>query len=125
MLHSGRLTFRAGFYIERAIHIHAQVHTNWTIRGNGTMAYGNTVNTGQLYFPEPLEAKLMALEPYASHTQINRTTNAVDSVFSQVNNGYNPVVSVEPADGKDVTKGMVGYITIGVDTTTLETFNSV
>lgn len=88
------------------------------------MAYGNTVNTGQLYFPEPLEQKLMALEPYASHTQINRTTNAVDSVFSEVHNGYSPVVSVVPVDGQDVTKGMVGYITIGVDTTSLETFTS-
>lgn len=107
----------AGFYVERAIHIHAQVHTNWTVRGNGTMAYGDTVNTGQLYFSEPLSAKIMALEPYASHTEINRTTNAVDTVFSEVDNGFSPVVSVVPADGQDVTKGMVGYITIGVDTT--------
>lgn len=81
------------------------------------MAYGDTVNTGQLYFSEPLSAKVMALEPYASHTEINRTTNAVDTVFSEVDNGFSPVVSVVPADGQDVTKGMVGYITIGVDTT--------
>ncbi|KAJ5997712.1 hypothetical protein N7522_009372 [Penicillium canescens] len=111
-----------GFYVERSIHIHVQVHTDWTIRGNGTMAYGNTVSTGQIYFDEPLSQKIMALEPYASHTEINRTTNAVDSVFSgDTENGYNPIVSVVPADGKDVTKGMIGYITIGVDKTATAT----
>lgn len=98
-----------------------QVHTDWTIRGNGTIAYGNTVSTGQVYFEEELEAKIMALEPYASHTEINRTTNAADTVFSEDTvNGYNPVISIVPIDGKDVTKGMVGYITIGVDTTAIE-----
>ena len=109
--------------MERAIHIHVQVHTDWSIRRNGTMAYGDTVSTGQLYFDEPLEKKIMSLEPYASHTEINRTTNAVDSVFSQdTAGGYNPVVSVVPLDGKDVTKGMVGYVTIGVDTTAVDSY---
>lgn len=66
----------------------------------------------------------MALQPYASHTQINRTTNANDSVFSQdTAGGYNPIVSVVPADGQDVSNGMIGYITIGVDTSAIETFN--
>lgn len=113
--------FCTGFYIERAIHIHVQVHTDWTVRENGTIAYGNTVSTRQVYFEEELEKKIMALEPYASHTEINRTTNAADSVFSQdTANGYNPVISIVPIDGKDVTKGMVGYITVGVDTTAIE-----
>ncbi|KAJ5952429.1 uncharacterized protein N7479_010842 [Penicillium vulpinum] len=87
-------TIFPGFYVERAIHIHVQVHTDWTIRGNGTIAYGNTISTGQ----------------------IDRVTNAKDMFFDQsTENGYNPVVSVVPIDGKDVTKGMIGYITIGVD----------
>ncbi|KAJ5759149.1 hypothetical protein N7520_006305 [Penicillium odoratum] len=110
-----------GFYIERAIHIHVQVHTDWTIRGNGTMAYGNTVSTGQIYFDEQLEKEIMALEPYVSHTEINRTTNAEDSIYSQdTDNGYNPLISVVPIDDNDLTKGMVGYITVGVDTTAIE-----
>ncbi|CAG8035984.1 unnamed protein product [Penicillium salamii] len=114
-------TIFPGFYVERAIHIHVQVHTDWTIRGNGTMAYGETISTGQIYFDEPLSKKIMAQEPYVSHTEINRTTNAVDSVFEgDTDNGYNPVVSVVPVDGNDVTKGMIGYITIGVDKTKVE-----
>jgi hypothetical protein len=60
----------------------------------------------------------MALEPYVSHTEINRTTNAEDSMsmFSLgFTNGYNPVVSVVPVDGEDVANGMIGYITMGID----------
>ncbi|KAJ5923555.1 Intradiol ring-cleavage dioxygenase core [Penicillium verhagenii] len=115
-------TIFPGFYTERAIHIHVQVHTDWTIRGNGTMAYGNTVSTGQIYFDEDLEEKIMALEPYASHTEINRTTNVQDTVYGDdTDNGYNPVISVVPIDGNDLSKGMVGYITVGVDPTAIET----
>ncbi|RAH51132.1 aromatic compound dioxygenase [Aspergillus brunneoviolaceus CBS 621.78] len=70
---------------------------------------GHTVSTGQIYFAEELEREIMALEQYGSHTQINRTTNAEDSIFSQdTTSGYNPVVSVVPADGKEVRNGMIG-----------------
>ncbi|RAK98310.1 intradiol ring-cleavage dioxygenase [Aspergillus ibericus CBS 121593] len=117
-------TIFPGFYVDRAIHIHVQVHTDWSLRENGTIIASNTVSTGQIYFDEDVEEKLMSVEPYASHTQINRTTNADDSVFSQdTEGGYNPVVSVVPVDGEDLANGMYGYITIGVDTTAIETFN--
>lgn len=60
----------------------------------------------------------MAQEPYVSHTEINRTTNDVDSVFSYgFANGYNPIIDIVAADGEDITNGMIGYITIGIDTT--------
>ncbi|KAJ5557419.1 hypothetical protein N7494_001334 [Penicillium frequentans] len=114
-------TIFPGFYIERAIHIHVQVHTDWTTRENGTLVFENTVSTGQLYFQEALEEKIMAMEPYASHTQINRTRNDVDMEFSKgTKNGYNPVVSVVAIDENDLSKGLIGYITIGVDTTAIE-----
>lgn len=65
----------------------------------------------------------MAMEPYSSHTQINRTTNADDSVFDQdTEGGYNPVVQVVPVDGVDVRNGMVGYITVGVNASAVEVF---
>ncbi|KAJ5889206.1 hypothetical protein N7504_010016 [Penicillium tannophilum] len=114
-------TIFPGFYIQRAIHIHVQVHTDWTTRENGTLVFENTVSTGQLYFEEALEEKIMAMEPYASHTQINRTRNDVDMEFSKgTENGYNPVVSVVAIDENDLSKGLIGYITIGVDTTAVE-----
>jgi protocatechuate 3,4-dioxygenase beta subunit len=105
-----------GFYVERTIHIHVQVHENYVIRGNGTVASSTTISTGQIFLAEDLSAQLMALDPYASHTQINRTTNDIDSIYIQESaNGYNPIISVVPIDGENVANGAIGYITIGVD----------
>lgn len=115
-------TIFPGFYVERAIHIHAQVYHNYTLRENGTISSGDIVSAGQLYFDEDLEAKVMATAPYNQHTQINRTTNAEDSIFSDsFAGGYDPVISIIAADGVDVLNGMIGYVTIGVDTTAVET----
>lgn len=111
-----------GFYVDRAIHIHVQVYHDWVLRENGTISSGDIVSAGQLYFDEALESQIMALDPYSQHTQIDRTTNDIDSIFSDsFDGGYNPVISVVPADGEDVTNGMIGYITIGVDLNDVET----
>ncbi|KAI0430594.1 Intradiol ring-cleavage dioxygenase [Xylaria sp. FL1042] len=109
-------TIFPGFYVERAIHIHVQVFTDWTLHSNGTVSSGNIVSTGQLYFGEDLSAQIMALDPYVTHTQVNRTLNSMDSIYSGgTENGYNPLFSVVPADGESYENGMIGYITIGVD----------
>lgn len=105
-------TIFPGFYTARAIHIHVQVYTEWTLHPNGTLDSGNLVNTGQVYFDEDLEEQIMALEPYASHTTINRTTNAEDTVIADDSeNGYNPIMEVVAADGENVENGMIGFIT--------------
>ncbi|KAH8426533.1 intradiol ring-cleavage dioxygenase [Aspergillus melleus] len=110
-------TIFPGFYAGRAIHVHVQIHTDWSIRENGTMAHGNTVSTGQLYFEENLVERIMAEEPYVLHTGVHRVTNGEDHGISRsFEGGFSPMISVVPVDGKDVTKGMVGYITLGVDT---------
>jgi hypothetical protein len=59
------------------------VHTNWTITKNGTIDHSRVVETGQIYFDEKLTEELMAVEPYASHTQIERVVNDDDGVFLQ------------------------------------------
>lgn len=39
----------------------------------------------------------------------------IDTIFaSEATGGYNPTMVVVPLDGEDVTKGMVGYLTLGV-----------
>ena len=39
----------------------------------------------------------------------------LDYVYAgEATDGYNPVMSVVPLDGNDVTKGMVAYLTLGV-----------
>ncbi|PWY95355.1 protocatechuate 3,4-dioxygenase beta subunit [Aspergillus sclerotioniger CBS 115572] len=112
-----------GFYYGRAIHIHIQVHTDWVLRENGTLASGKTVSTGQVFFGEDLEREIMALEPYASVTKVERLTNQFDNTYNNENTGgYNALVSVVPMDGEDVTKGMIGFVTIGVDTEAVESF---
>lgn len=111
-------TIFPGFYVERTIHIHVQVHTEWTLRSNGTITSSTIRSTGQLFFDEELSQQIMALEPYSKHVEIERTTNDIDSIFSgETGTGWNPVVQVEALDGVDVSKGMVGYITLGVNLT--------
>ncbi|OSS47236.1 hypothetical protein B5807_10112 [Epicoccum nigrum] len=113
-------TIFPGFYAGRTIHIHSQVYTNYTLLPNGTISSGNLVNTGQMYFDEELIEQMMALQPYASHTQIERVTNAKDTHYAEgFENGWNPVISVIPMNEEDRTKGMIGYITLGIDTTDL------
>ncbi|OJJ74474.1 hypothetical protein ASPBRDRAFT_204603 [Aspergillus brasiliensis CBS 101740] len=114
-------TIFPGFYFGRAIHIHVQVHTDWVLRDNGTLASGKTVSTGQIFFDEELEQQITALEPYSSVTGFQRVVNGLDDTFHNENtDGYNAVVSVIPMDGVDVRNGMIGYITIGVDTETVD-----
>lgn len=69
--------------VQRAIHIHVQIHTNWTILSNGTLAHGAIVSTGQIFIDELLSRQLMALEPYVSHTEIERVKNADDGIYNQ------------------------------------------
>ncbi|KAF7187803.1 hypothetical protein HII31_10703 [Pseudocercospora fuligena] len=70
-----------GFYVGRTIHIHVEVHTNWTVTANGTIDHSKIVETGQIYFDEDVTEKIMGLEPYASHVEIERVTNDEDNIF--------------------------------------------
>ncbi|EYE90854.1 intradiol ring-cleavage dioxygenase [Aspergillus ruber CBS 135680] len=111
-------TIFPGFYIQRAIHIHAQVHTNWTIRSNGTLVHGPIVSTGQIFIDEKLEQEIMALEPYASHTEIERVKNLDDGIYTtESNTGAMTILDTEPLDGVDYMNGVVGYITLGIQQT--------
>ncbi|KAL2690007.1 hypothetical protein Neosp_004073 [[Neocosmospora] mangrovei] len=102
-------------WVQRAIHIHVQIHTNWTILSNGTLAHGSIVSTGQIFIDELLTRQLMALEPYVSHTEIERVKNADDGIYNQESaTGAMTLLDTEPLDGKDYTKGVFGYITLGV-----------
>ncbi|OOF94311.1 hypothetical protein ASPCADRAFT_208828 [Aspergillus carbonarius ITEM 5010] len=107
-----------GFYTNRAIHVHVQVHTNWSVTANGTIGAGKTVNTGQLFFNEDVATEVMAVPPYASHTQIPRKPVAEDGVYyAEASTGAMAIMDTEPLDGQDYKNGVLGYITLGVDTT--------
>lgn len=99
-------TIGPGFYVARSMHIHVEAHVDWSLAPNGTITSGNHVSTGQIYINETLTEQLMALEPYVSHTAINRTTNDEDTVFPKdIVGGYNPVINFVAVDGVDVGNG--------------------
>ncbi|KAJ5782446.1 hypothetical protein N7457_004220 [Penicillium paradoxum] len=108
-------TIFPGFYVQRAIHIHVQIHTNWTVRSNGTLVNGPIVSTGQIFVAEALQKEIMALEPYASHTQIERVKNVDDGIYANESaTGAMTVLDTEPLDGEDYANGVIGYITLGI-----------
>jgi hypothetical protein len=71
-----------GFYVERTIHIHVQAYTNWNICFNSAVVASNIASTSQLFFDKDLSKQIMALEPYIGYTQINITTNNIDSILA-------------------------------------------
>lgn len=71
------------YQIGRTIHIHIQVHTNWTITKNGTVEHSRVVETGQIFFDEQTSAELMAVEPYSQHVEIDRVQNDVDGIYAE------------------------------------------
>lgn len=98
-----------------------QVHTDWVARENGTLASGKTVSTGQFFFDEGLSQEITSIPPYSDVTGIERLVNGLDDTFHNENtDGYNAIVSVIPIDGDDFRNGMIGYITVGVDTEAVE-----
>ncbi|KAJ5663070.1 hypothetical protein N7507_003801 [Penicillium longicatenatum] len=109
------------FYIKRAIHIHVQIHTNWSVILNGTISHGPIVSTRQIFFAEDLEEEIMALEPYASHTQVARLKNVDDVIYTNESyTGAMIIMDFEPLDGKSYKNGVLGYITLGIDTTSIK-----
>jgi len=80
----GNVSFQTifpGFYQGRVNHIHFKVRVGGHALGK-TYDGGHTAHTGQVFFPEDVTLRLMALEPYASH-HIHRTTPAEDGIMQQ------------------------------------------
>lgn len=108
------LTKFPGYYITRTTHIHVTAQTNIT---NGTgYSESATQHVGQLFFEEDLINEVYTVAPYAAHLEtLNRTTNSEDSLYSGASSdGYSAVISIEYL-GESVEDGLVGYITVGVN----------
>jgi protocatechuate 3,4-dioxygenase beta subunit len=83
----GMVEFRTvypGWYPGRTVHIHVMVHV------------GGSVLTSQLYFPDDVSARVLAVEPYVRRPGRD-TTNDTDEIFPT--GGDPAVLDVTPTDG--------------------------
>ena len=105
-------TIFPGFYQGRVNHIHMKVRLEGHRAGN-TYVAGHTAHTGQVFFPEDLNVKLMAHAPYSEHT-IHRTTEAEDHVFND-QHGSMCIATVVPIKREDPSAGYLAELRIAVN----------
>ncbi|TPQ17483.1 intradiol ring-cleavage dioxygenase [Streptomyces sporangiiformans] len=111
---SGFVTFKTvfpGWYRGRCVHIHTKVHVNgeWTDAG---YEGGNTCHTGQFFFDEESVLASAEVEPYSTSTT-ERTTLTEDTIYDQ--SGTTGGLLKLKYQKKNIAKGVVGSITVGVD----------
>ncbi|KII92614.1 hypothetical protein PLICRDRAFT_478582 [Plicaturopsis crispa FD-325 SS-3] len=109
-------TIYPGYYEGRTPHIHVTSHLNWSVADNGTLIShaGTVIHIGQFFFNETWNDKVFATDPYTQNTN-NRTLNSEDSILAQENaDGNNAFLDLYQL-GDDITDGVLGYITVGVN----------
>ncbi|PAV20642.1 aromatic compound dioxygenase [Pyrrhoderma noxium] len=114
-------TLYPGFYVGRTVHIHMIVHTDWEESENGTIISqaGSINHIGQLFFEEEWSEKICSLSPYTENKG-KRLTNEEDHLFKDEGG---VIVQLEKL-GDDIEDGLVGFITVVVDTTAKYTIHS-
>ncbi|WAZ22965.1 intradiol ring-cleavage dioxygenase [Streptomyces cinnabarinus] len=110
----GRVTFRTilpGWYRGRTVHIHTKVHVDgeWTDAG---YEGGHTCHTGQFFFDEESVLASAEVEPYSTSTT-ERTTLEQDTIYDQ--SGTAGGLLKLKYNKKNIAKGVVGSLTMGVD----------
>jgi protocatechuate 3,4-dioxygenase beta subunit len=110
----GQVTFKTifpGWYQGRCVHIHTKVHVNgeWTDAG---YEGGNTCHTGQFFFDEESVLASAEVEPYSTSTT-TRTTLTEDTIYDQ--SGTTGGLLKLKYNKKNIARGVIGSITMGVD----------
>ncbi|MCX4763529.1 intradiol ring-cleavage dioxygenase [Streptomyces sp. NBC_01275] len=110
----GRVTFKTifpGWYRGRTVHIHTKVHVDgeWTDAG---YEGGHACHTGQFFFDEESVLASAEVAPYSTSTT-ERTTLTEDTIYDQ--SGTTGGLLKLRYNKKDIAKGVVGSITMGVD----------
>jgi protocatechuate 3,4-dioxygenase beta subunit len=111
---NGKVTFKTifpGWYRGRTVHIHTKVHVGgeWTDAG---YEGGTTCHTGQLFFDETSVLASAEVEPYSTSTT-ERTTLDEDHIYDQ--SGTAGGLLKLKYNKKNIAKGVVGSLTMGVD----------
>jgi protocatechuate 3,4-dioxygenase beta subunit len=111
---NGKVTFKTvfpGWYRGRTVHIHTKVHVGgeWTDAG---YEGGTTCHTGQFFFDEASVLASAEVEPYSTSTT-ERTTLDEDTIYDQ--SGTAGGLLKLKYNRKNIAKGVVGSLTMGVD----------
>lgn len=113
-------TLVPGHYTGRTNHLHVLAHVNATVNtANNTLEGGHISHVGQLFFDQSLITEVEAVAPYTTNTQ-GQTKNAEDSIFKQEASSSDPVVTYVLL-GDDVSSGLFGWVTVGIDPTISKT----
>jgi len=110
-------TIFPGHYAGRAIHTHLLSHTNVTVNSNNTISGGAVSHIGQLFWNEDLRSAVELVYPYNTNTQA--VTSNADDMWSIVQAGtdYDPFPEFMYLDANDISKGLLAWIQIGINTT--------
>jgi protocatechuate 3,4-dioxygenase beta subunit len=111
---SGVAQFRTiypGWYVGRAIHIHLKAHVGGRAAGR-TYKGGQTAHTGQLFFNESVNDRVVRLSPYSGRSGA-RTRNSEDSIYGQAGSGA--LLRLRRRKASTIRKGLIGAITVGID----------
>jgi len=94
-------TVYPGWYEGRAIHIHMKTHLD-----------GETVHTGQLFFNESVNDRVVRLSPYNGRSG-TRVRNSEDSIYREAGSGT--LVRLRRRKASSFRKGLIGTITVGIE----------
>jgi protocatechuate 3,4-dioxygenase beta subunit len=116
-------TLFPGHYTGRTTHTHVMVHANAVALANGTIKDTTASHVGQFFFDQDLITLVEKTSPYSTNKQ-TLTTNARDGILSQASSRGDPFINYVYLNGKDVTGGLLGWISFGIDTSLAKKVNS-
>ncbi|KAJ5656180.1 aromatic compound dioxygenase [Penicillium longicatenatum] len=109
-------TLFPGHYSGRTTHHHVVAHMDVTVLENNTITGGTVAHIGQFFWDQDLIYEVEATSPYSENT-VTITTNADDRVFSDETSGStsDPVINYVKL-GDDLSDGLLGWVTVAVNT---------
>lgn len=109
-------TIYPGWYAGRTVHIHMTVHVDGEVVGADTYDGGHVSHTGQLFFDDAISDEIYdSIAAYANRDNTQRTRNDGDNILGVHADEPGFIVSLTPLVAGDLSQGLLGTITIGVD----------
>jgi protocatechuate 3,4-dioxygenase beta subunit len=115
-------TLFPGHYTGRATHIHTILHVNATARENNTVYDFTASHIGQTFWDQSIRDQVELLSPYNTNTQ-TVTENTDDRVFATESAGSADPVFDYVMVGDSLEDGLIGWITLGINTTLSSTIS--